>query len=157
MQKLLRLPAHSDGRCHIRVAFDRWNRNCLLKPTMDTRFASFWTDRLTFFCLFDRTTRVACGFSAGFAPAGKLIQTWFVSAVCLRRIYVALARARKQIASEWFSVPSMWVKRTSLRSSRDAGSRVRRFQPSFPFPAFFFSIYCVRFCCFYTHISVVSI
>ena len=138
MQKLLRLPAHSDGRRHIRVAFDRWNRNCLLKPTMDTRFASFWTDRLTFFCLFDRTTRVACGFSAGFAPAGKLIQTWFVSAACLRHIYVVPARARKQIASEWFSVPSMWVKRTSLRSSRDAGSRVRRFQPSFPFPAFSF-------------------
>ena len=32
-----------------------------------------------------------------------------------------------------------------MRSSRDAGSRVRRFQPSFPFPAFFFSIYCAGY------------
>ena len=157
MQKLLRLPAHSDGRCHIRVAFDRWNRNCLLKPTMDTRFASFWTDRLTFFCLFDRTTRVACGFSAGFYTGWKI----YTDLICVCRVpatYLRCAgtcaeadRKRMVLSTIHVSQAHIFEKQSRCRESSSSVSTV------VPVPGFFFSVYCVWFCCFYTHISVVGI
>lgn len=141
MQKLLRLPAHSDGRCHIRVAFDRWNRNCLLKPTMDTRFASFWTDRLTFFCLFDRATRVVCGFSAGFYAGWKiytdLICVCRVSATYLRCAGTRAEADRKRMVLSTIHVSQAHIFEKQSRC-RESGSSV---STVVPVPGFF--LFCI--------------